>query len=82
MRRSGRAMLAYQLLLGAALLGAWEAGARRVFFDSYDEIARQRGLYQDMGARTVTAVEAMKTRMATPLYRNVACSGSHDGGSA
>jgi len=25
------------------------------------EFARQRGLYQDMGARTVTAVEAMKT---------------------
>src|SRR5512139_2166853 len=25
------------------------------------EFARQRGLYQDMGARTVTAIEAMKT---------------------
>jgi maltose alpha-D-glucosyltransferase/alpha-amylase len=32
----------------SSLLTDWEAGARRVFFESYDEIARQRGLYPSL----------------------------------
>jgi maltose alpha-D-glucosyltransferase/alpha-amylase len=32
----------------SSLLAEWEAGARRVFFDSYDEIARRRGLYSSL----------------------------------
>ncbi|MCC6499049.1 MAG: pyridoxal-phosphate dependent enzyme [Anaerolineales bacterium] len=49
------------------------------------EFARQRGLYQDMGARTVTAVEAMKTiafEIAEQLTMEAGAPGSMTGGAS